>query len=118
MNASEKISFQYEEYSAWTTAIEAINERGQSIGRIVYEKKSCYLSRLQVVSKMQRRGIGTQLFIRAMRDMQSSCELVNFRSTHESVGFYLRLGARVTIPDPDLDEDEARVTTPMHYNLR
>ncbi|MGB8467399.1 MAG: GNAT family N-acetyltransferase [Candidatus Babeliales bacterium] len=74
-------------------------EDGQKIGQIVYSKVEGEIADITIVDGMRKKGIGTELFRRAVEDMKEHSE-VSWYATSNAVGFYTKLGAQIDKHSP------------------
>ena len=104
------------------------------LGKIIYSQmetapsapKKSYIDILEVGSDHQNKGIGSELFIRSLEDMQSrNITIVRWYAVNDSVSFYKKFGARsrcVSIYDPsdaDMEFDFTRDGNPrIRFNKR
>jgi GNAT superfamily N-acetyltransferase len=96
LKAAQDIEF-VKQTEKYRTHIEALS-KGQKIGEISYWSPACYIHTLSVDDKLQRKGIGSQLFKLAINDMDD-CENVKWHARLPSIDFYFKQGAHI---DPDM----------------
>jgi hypothetical protein len=91
MNTTQFIKI--DKYSIFNSAIFAING-DKRVGEIKYSVPRCWIESLEIAKESQKKGIGSQLFTRAINEM-SSCEDIRWTSYLSSIDFYRKQGAQI-----------------------
>ena len=82
-------------------ATEHAYRQGECLGHISYDLNNGQIEALEVQPASQRRGLGTQLFRAALKDLKNRGEKndVRWLSTPGAIPFYEKQGARITCYD-------------------
>lgn len=74
-------------------AISAMNDN-KDVGRISYSTPDCLICSLYVDKEFRKKGIGSQLFKRAINEMKR-CENIGWSAQLNSIDFYFKQGAQI-----------------------
>lgn len=91
------------------SAITVYDGKGKEVGYIRYGH--CYISGLFVDSSERKKGIGSELFHRAIWEMRD-CDKVSWQSYEPAIGFYLKQGAQIEESSCVADPYRMSITPP------
>ena len=93
--------------------ISAHDETGKEIGFINFS--NCWIYSLSVHADMQKKGIGTALFRKAIEEM-SECEKVSWNAYKSAIGFYAQQGAAFDTEDSNSINLRKMSINPQKHN--
>jgi GNAT superfamily N-acetyltransferase len=88
----------------------------EKVGEVIIDVDRCFMSKLEVDSKCQKCGIGSNLFNHAMEQLaKNGCSETRWLSYSEAVPFYEIQGARKSLRDP-INSGERQLQE-MYYSI-